>query len=224
MRIAISRVVLFSAGLALIMAAFLSSLTGTAAAAPPMLVTEVTTAEPPTRTPAVPTNLPAPPPSVPSPLPATSVPPAATSVPPAATSVPPADTSVPPADTPNNTEKKNPTATPTPVSAPLPQIADPAITKSVNRSTARVGDTVEFTLSVTNLGNAVANSVVVEDSLPAFLALGGASATRGDVSASGATVRVTIGATPKIPKRITQRGESNSTQAHSMRRSLFWRG
>jgi uncharacterized repeat protein (TIGR01451 family)/LPXTG-motif cell wall-anchored protein len=56
-----------------------------------------------------------------------------------------------------------------------------------------VGDTVEFTISATNRGNATASNVVVEDSLPAFLALDGASATRGDVSASGSTVRVTIG-------------------------------
>jgi uncharacterized repeat protein (TIGR01451 family)/LPXTG-motif cell wall-anchored protein len=76
---------------------------------------------------------------------------------------------------------------------PIPQIADPVITKSGSVSTAQVGDTVEYTIIVTNQGNATAENVVVEDTLPSFLSLEGVSATRGDVSVSGNTVRVTIG-------------------------------
>jgi uncharacterized repeat protein (TIGR01451 family)/LPXTG-motif cell wall-anchored protein len=76
---------------------------------------------------------------------------------------------------------------------PLPLVADPSITKLANRTTVQVGDSVDFSIIVTNLGNAPATEVVVEDTLPSFLALDGVSATRGDVSVNGATVRVTIG-------------------------------
>jgi uncharacterized repeat protein (TIGR01451 family) len=177
MRIAISRVILFAAGLALLLAALLPSLAGPVGAAPPMLITETTTAEPPTRT-------------------ATAVPPTSTNATvPTSTPVAPSEPSSTPTDVPRDSRKKTPTSTPAPTITPtsVPQIADPAITKSVNRGTVKVGDTVEYTISVTNLGNATATNVVVEDSLPSFLSLSGASATRGDVSVSGSTVRVVIG-------------------------------
>jgi len=72
-------------------------------------------------------------------------------------------------------------------------IADPAITKSVNKSQVQVGDSIDFTLTVTNLGNTTASDVVVDDTLPGFLALEGASASRGEVSTSGSSVHVVIG-------------------------------
>jgi LPXTG-site transpeptidase (sortase) family protein len=48
-------------------------------------------------------------------------------------------------------------------------IIDPAITKTGNPASAQVGDTVTFTLNVTNNGNANAIDVVVTDPLPTFL-------------------------------------------------------
>ncbi|MEI7643747.1 MAG: isopeptide-forming domain-containing fimbrial protein [Chloroflexales bacterium] len=246
MRIAISRVVLFAAGLTLLLAALLPSLSRSVGAAPLMLISETTTAEPPTRTA---TAVPPPPTNTPSEAStATSIPTAAlatststgdtgaptptvalatqtstgdtgapTPTVALATRTSTGDTGVPTptGDTGNTGDsggsggsgKKDPTHTPLPTRTPMPtltatpppsltavvQIADPAITKSVNRSTVKIGDTVEFTITATNLGNATATGVVVEDSLPAFLALASASATRGDVRVSGSTVRVMIG-------------------------------
>jgi len=96
--------------------------------------------------------------------------------------------------TPGADSTPDPLASATPSVTPLPRPgADPAIVKSASTTLVSVGDTVEFTLSVTNLGSSPAADVVIEDSLPAFLALDGVSATRGDVSVSGATVRVLVG-------------------------------
>jgi uncharacterized repeat protein (TIGR01451 family) len=189
MRIAISRVVLFFTGLALLLAALVSALAVPAGAAPRMLITETPSVEPPTRT-------------------ATSIPVnTATSTPVnTATSIPtdtaiPTNTPVPTSSGGGNSSRNptpvptsTPTETPTPTETltPVPQFADPAITKSANISSAQVGDIVEFTLTATNLGNIPASSVVVEDTLPSFLALEGVSATRGDVTVNGATIRVTI--------------------------------
>ena len=240
MRITISRVVLFVVSLALILAALLPSLAGSVGAAPPMLITEVPTAEPPTRTPAstsaptntplpgstpIPTNTPLPgstpiPTNTPlpgsSPVPTDTPPPGSSPVP---TATPisgstPTSTNIPspttiPTHTSSNSGRNNPTETPTltntptltptlaptliPVPTSIPQTADPAITKLVNHSTVAVGDTVDFTIRVTNLGDTTAGSVVAEDVLPDFLALDHASATRGDVRVNGNSVQVTIG-------------------------------
>ncbi|MBX0327463.1 DUF11 domain-containing protein [Oscillochloris sp. ZM17-4] len=181
MNIAFSRVALFVTGLAFMLTALLMALAGPVGAAPSMLVTETASVEPATRT-------------------ATPII-AATSTP-----IPPTETSPPSPPTATSTPVpsgggggSNPTNTPVPTSTPeatmtpVIQIADPAITKSVSVSAAQVGDTVEFTLTATNLGNAPASNVVVEDTLPSFLALDGVSATRGTVTVSGATIRVDIG-------------------------------
>jgi LPXTG-site transpeptidase (sortase) family protein len=53
------------------------------------------------------------------------------------------------------------------VSAPL--VTDPAVTKAVNPSAAAIGDTVTYTLFVTNAGPGDADNVVVTDVIPAFL-------------------------------------------------------
>ncbi|NNJ12283.1 DUF11 domain-containing protein [Chloroflexales bacterium ZM16-3] len=162
-----------------------------------MLITEVPSSEPATRTP-----LPPPPP--PPADTATSIPvDTATSIPvdtavTTNTPVPTATTSSGGGgssrkSTPVPTSTPTETPTPTETLTPVPQFADPAITKSANISNAQVGDTVEFTLTATNRGNIPASNVVIEDTLPSFLALEGVSATRGDVSVNGATIRVTIG-------------------------------
>jgi uncharacterized repeat protein (TIGR01451 family) len=48
-----------------------------------------------------------------------------------------------------------------------PREADLAVTKTVDNPTANVGDIVNFTVTVTNLGPDIADSVSVQDSLPA---------------------------------------------------------
>jgi uncharacterized repeat protein (TIGR01451 family) len=56
-----------------------------------------------------------------------------------------------------------------------------------------VGADVTYTIVVSNIGGSVATGVVVEDTLPAFLAIVSAMADRGEVTVNGNTVRVSIG-------------------------------
>jgi LPXTG-site transpeptidase (sortase) family protein len=49
------------------------------------------------------------------------------------------------------------------------QVADPAVTKSGDPAIASIGDTVVFTLIITNNGNVDAYNVVATDAIPAFL-------------------------------------------------------
>lgn len=179
MKATLTRALLFIAGLALIGWGALPSATLSAVAAPRLLVTETATGEPSTPTPPPPT--------------ATDVgeQPRPSDTPGPTNTPPPEDTPRP--DRPRPTETPTaPPASPTPVpTAAVP--ADPAISKSVNPGAARVGDTVEYTISVTNLGGSVASGVVVDDTLPSFVRPTSATTTRGDVTISGQTVRATIG-------------------------------
>lgn len=168
-----------------------------AVAAPLLLVTETPTAEPASPTPspvatglletATPTNTAAP-------LPTDTVAPTNTSVP-TATPEPPRDPRPTDAPAPLPTAIPLPTAEPTATPTPMPATpaADPAVTKSVSPGSAAVGDTVVYTIVVTNQGGSPATGVVVEDTLPAFLTLVDATATRGTVQTNGQTVRVEIG-------------------------------
>jgi LPXTG-site transpeptidase (sortase) family protein len=51
----------------------------------------------------------------------------------------------------------------------LAQVVDPAVTKSGDPTTAAIGDTIVFTLVITNNGTVVANNVRVVDPVPSFL-------------------------------------------------------
>ena len=57
------------------------------------------------------------------------------------------------------------------VTFPVVLVIDPAVTKSADPSTASVGDTVVFTLAITNNGTGDAANVVVTDVVPAFLTI-----------------------------------------------------
>ncbi|HMQ30309.1 MAG TPA: DUF11 domain-containing protein, partial [Chloroflexaceae bacterium] len=109
---------------------------------------------------------------------------------------PPTDTPPPP---PDDDDDPDPTATPTavpasPTPAPPADIpADPAIGKTVSPGSASVGDSVEYTITVTNLGGIPATGVEVNDTLPAFVSPTGVTASRGEASLDGQTVRVVIG-------------------------------
>lgn len=178
MKAAPARALLFMVGLMLIGWGIAPFRVGPVAAAPLMLVTETGTAEP--ASPTV-TSTPANPP-----------PPGATDTP-TATPAEPADgpgdrdrTSTP---TPTAAPSATPTATPPPA-GPGP---DPAISKSVSPASAIVGDTVTYTMLVTNLGGAPASGVVVEDTLPGFLLPLEATVSRGGATISGQRVRAEIG-------------------------------
>ena len=183
-----ARAMLFVAGLLLFGWGIAPGQSAPAVAAPLLAVTETPTSEP-----ASPTNLPTMTPANPPP-PATETPTAPPVVP---TTLTP--TLTPEPQQPEENEK---TATPTPTAAPsltptaaLPgaPIPDPAISKSVSPPTAVAGDTVTYTILVTNLGGAPATGVVVEDTLPSFLVPSEATISRGQVSVSGQLVRAEIG-------------------------------
>jgi len=84
--------------------------------------------------------------------------------------------------------ESTPTSTPTIVSS----ITDLALTKSVAPSVANVGDEVVYTLTLRNVGSALATEVTIDDPLPAFLSLIGANASSGTVQLDGNRVQVTI--------------------------------
>lgn len=174
------RALLFVAGLLLIGWSILPRQSVAVSAAPGLLITETATGEPPTPTPTSPPAL------QPSPTRTSTPAPSPTDTPTPVPPPPPPDSPPPPSPTPASI----PALTPTTPPAPGP---DPAITKSVDPPVASVGDTVTYLIAVTNLGGQVASGVVVDDTLPAFLSLVDATATRGNVVTSGRSVRVEIG-------------------------------
>ena len=66
--------------------------------------------------------------------------------------------------------------------------ADLSITKSVSSSTAKAGDLVTYTLSVTNLGPDDASTVTITDSLPSELTYSSCTASIGSCSSQGGTI------------------------------------
>jgi uncharacterized repeat protein (TIGR01451 family) len=91
------------------------------------------------------------------------------------------------------TSTATPARPPTRTPRPKTGFADPAITKAVNVSEARIGDEVVFTIIATNLGTITADDVFVTDPIPDYLDVIEATTTRGDVSSSGRTVFINIG-------------------------------
>jgi LPXTG-site transpeptidase (sortase) family protein len=76
-----------------------------------------------------------------------------------------------------------------------PVFADPAVTKTADATVAMVGDQVNFTITVTNIGNQTATDVTVTDPLPANMDYVSASSTPvGTISLiAPRTVEVAIG-------------------------------
>jgi len=113
------------------------------------------------------------PPEPPTPIPPTPVPP----------------TPIPPTPIPPTPRPPEPTAIPTPAGAP-----GIVVSKTASRYVSAGGELVEFRITLTNTGNAVATNVQVTDQLPAFLDLVSAETTKGVVIVEGRTVRVVIDA------------------------------
>ncbi|WP_299756304.1 DUF11 domain-containing protein [uncultured Chloroflexus sp.] len=174
-------------------------------AAPPLSITETSTAEPPTRTP---TNTPvAPPTNTPTDTPVvspTNTPTSPPVVPPTNTPtdtpvVPPTNTPtsppvVPPTNTPTSPPVVPPTDTPTPALPPdsPSAIADLVLDKVVTPSVAQIGDEIVYTLTLRNIGNAPAVDVTVDDPLPAFARVLAASASVGTAQVDGNRVSVAV--------------------------------
>ena len=116
---------------------------------------------------------------------------------------------LPPTSTPTPTNTPVPTPTPTPVVL----ITDPAVTKSVSPSAAAVGDTVTFTLFVSNLGPGDADNVQLVDQIPAFLLITDVDISPGSFTPiiSGNTVTINFGTvTPSDTYTITTEVRSSA--------------
>ncbi len=72
-------------------------------------------------------------------------------------------------------------------------IADPVIVKLVDPQLALPGETVVYTITVTNKGTLAAQNVVVTDTVPAVLQLLSTSTTQGTVTTSGNTATFNVG-------------------------------
>ncbi|HEU4327723.1 MAG TPA: DUF11 domain-containing protein [Roseiflexaceae bacterium] len=160
-------------------------------AAAPEVPLVATATEPPTLTPTA---------DVPTTVPTTQVP---TTVP----TTPSGDTPTPIAP--------SPTANPT--RPPEDPIANPRVVKQADRTVARVGEDVTFSIEVSNPERYSAENVVVTDALPGYFDLLGVSATRGDVSVNGLLIRVSLGTVePGEVVVITVRARVNQTAPTEM--------
>ncbi len=92
-------------------------------------------------------------------------------------------------------------------------LADVGVAKSVDVPNPALGETVTFTVRVTNFGPSAATGVVVEDALPADLGFAGASASQGTYDqgtgvwtvgalAPGASAILTLQATALVPYAV----------------------
>ena len=93
--------------------------------------------------------------------------------------------------------------------------ADPSLKESVEPKQARVGDVVEFNLSIINWGSGYAENVVVTDNLPEALDLLDVKASRGLVKMSGRTATIDIGSmganeviVVRMQARVSERAQS----------------
>jgi LPXTG-site transpeptidase (sortase) family protein len=77
--------------------------------------------------------------------------------------------------------------------AGAPGFVDPALAKTANVSQASVGDTVIFTITVTNQGNVAAPNVIVTDTLPAMF-----DVTAVNVTVTGPVLVPVVNVTPAI--------------------------
>ncbi|GAB4201558.1 MAG: hypothetical protein OHK0022_23720 [Roseiflexaceae bacterium] len=112
----------------------------------------------------------------------------------------------------------SPTATPSNATVtPDRRIANPRVVKQADRTVARVGEDVTFSIEVSNPEAFGAENVVVTDALPGYFDLLGVTATRGNVSVNGLLIRVTLGTLePGEVVVITVRARVNQTAPTEM--------
>lgn len=94
------------------------------------------------------------------------------------------------------TPTRMPTATATrPAMRPteVARYADPAVTVSLSTAQIAVGDELIVTLSITNLGNRLAQGVIVEQALPSYVALLALAIERGQVVSEGSMIGCWVG-------------------------------
>jgi uncharacterized repeat protein (TIGR01451 family) len=101
-----------------------------------------------------------------------------------------------------------------------PQQADLALAKTVNNATPNVGDTVTFTVTLTDQGPDAATGVTIQDLLPAGLAFVSATPSQGSYdSASGTwtvgTVDLSVPRTLTLAARVLVPGPRTNTAAIS---------
>ncbi len=82
---------------------------------------------------------------------------------------------------------------PGPSPTPAPGRIDPVIVKRVDPALAAVGESVTWTIIVTNPGSTPLDGVTVTDTIPAIFEVLGITTTRGTVSQSGNSFTVTVG-------------------------------
>lgn len=132
------------------------------------------------------------PPNAPTPTPTPSVSP---SVSPTATlTVSPTITATPEL-TPTPTGSAGPPPTQTPGGTIIAK-QDPFILKVSDAKVAVAGQTVKFTITVTNPGSVAANNIVVNENLPAPFKVQGTTTSQGTVTASGQSLTINIGTIP----------------------------
>lgn len=194
------------AGIALAMLVWAPNSVPSGYAAPVVAEITGTPTEPPSPTPAGPTATPGgPTPTAPTP---TLQPGEPTPTPPSGQ---PTATPRPPDD---DDDDPDPTNTPEPTATPLPPAAAPpdlAVVKTASSGTARPGEEVDFTITVTNQGGSVAEQVSVDDSVPDVFEIIGADSAKGTVSIDGQRVRVSIDSlAPGESVRVTIRARVKS--------------
>jgi uncharacterized repeat protein (TIGR01451 family) len=100
-----------------------------------------------------------------------------------------------------------------------PPRADLAVTKTVDDPTPNVGDTVNFTVTLTNNGPSDATGVAIQDVLPADVAFVSATPGRGTFDSSTGTWTVgalAIGATTQLTIQATVTGPAAGTNVASV--------
>ncbi len=73
-------------------------------------------------------------------------------------------------------------------------VVDPKITKSVSPSEGKTGETVTYTMVVTNSGSGTASNVVVTDTISSYLDISSVTTTKGSATFSGRTATFSVGA------------------------------
>ncbi|MDX1582793.1 MAG: IPTL-CTERM sorting domain-containing protein [Thermoanaerobaculia bacterium] len=104
----------------------------------------------------------------------------------------------------------------TTVDAPAPEQIDLSITKTDNPDPVRVGDSLAYTIEVSNAGPDTASGVTVTDSLPSTVTFDSATPSQGSCSVSGQTVTCDIGSlgsggTATVTIRVTPGSQGTIT-------------